>query len=70
MTAYVDKVAVLRRERAVLLGKRQQFAASGIRTGSPPPEPQQHAAAERHRLDAKLTEIDVEILELGGDPLE
>lgn len=70
MTAYVDKVAVLRQQRAVLLGERQQFADGGIITGSPSPENQHHQAAVRRMLDARLTAIDLEIIELGADPLE
>jgi len=70
MTAYVDKVAVLRRERAVLLGERQQFADSGIITGSPLPHVQHHVVAARRKIDARLSAIDLEIIELGADPLE
>lgn len=70
MTAYVDKVAVLRRERAVLLGEREQFAESGILTGSPPPKLQSHVVDLRRRIDARLTAIDLEIIELGGYPSE
>lgn len=70
MTAYVDKVAVLRRERAVLMGERQQFADSGIISGSLLPHDQHHVAATRHRIDARLSAIDLEIIELGADPLD
>jgi hypothetical protein len=70
MTAYVDKVAVLRRERAVLLEECQQSTRSTIETEGPVSQTRQHGTGLRRDLHARLTALDVEILKLGADPLD
>lgn len=70
MTAYVDKVAVLRSERAVLLEERQQTIQSGIRMGASVTPAQHHGTDTRRDLNTKLTALDVEILKLGANPLD
>jgi len=68
MTAFVDKVAVLRREKSALLGERRQLADSveiigSTDAGHPAPDTQR-------RIDARLNAIDLEIIELGCSPSE
>jgi hypothetical protein len=70
MTVYVDKVAVLRRERAVLLEECQQAIQSGIRMGASVSPVQHDSTDTRRDLNARLTALDVEILKLGANPLD